>query len=356
MIFALGFLIASLMALAIAPAFWQRAIRLSTRRLEMQLPLSQAEILAGRDLLRAEFAVEQRRLEQKAEALNRLHAADLAELGRNVTVMARQEADLRAFSQRSADLEEEIAGLRRTLAETSAELAAAAKDDYDMSGLLGRKDLRIQELTASLKEAQTLAARQREEIETLEANAAQQKNELAAITAKAATLESELSTLQLQYQADQVTLKTAATRIADREEALEAAAKREKELIRLRTLQAETSRAMEAGHHEKIERLRSVHAETQAALEAASRTCEQLKEELAALRAAAPHDAETLLLYREENEILRQKIKEIGAAVIRAAGSPGETSPGEASPGEGLGDGSNEPRDTSGQVSQKATA
>src|ERR1700736_2441773 len=70
MVFTFGFLAASLIALAAAPAFWRRAIRLSTRRLEMQLPLSLEEILAGRDLLRAEFAVECRRLEQKAEVLN----------------------------------------------------------------------------------------------------------------------------------------------------------------------------------------------------------------------------------------------------------------------------------------------
>jgi hypothetical protein len=98
MVFALGFLVASLMALAIAPAFWRRAIRLSTRRLEMQLPLSPEEILAGRDLLRAEFAVEQRRLEQKAEALNLVHAADMAELGHRAAIIDAQDADLLSIS------------------------------------------------------------------------------------------------------------------------------------------------------------------------------------------------------------------------------------------------------------------
>ena len=47
-----------------------------------------------------------------------------------------------------------------------------------------------------------------------------------------------------------------------------------------------------------------------------------LTQELAALRdRLSPQDAEAALLQREENEILRQKVKEIGAAVIRAAGS-----------------------------------
>ena len=82
MIFTLGFLLAGLLALTIAPAFWRRALRLSTRRLEMLLPLSSREIIAERDLLRAEFAVDRRKFEQRAETLNAVHIVDMAELGR----------------------------------------------------------------------------------------------------------------------------------------------------------------------------------------------------------------------------------------------------------------------------------
>lgn len=144
MVFALGFFAAGLIALAVAPAFWARAIRLSTRRLEMQLPLSPQEILAGRDLLRAEFAVECRRLEQKAEALNLVHAADMAELSRRAEIIAGQEADLLALSQQDSERGAELGALERALAETSAELAATAKECYDESGLLTRKDVRNQ--------------------------------------------------------------------------------------------------------------------------------------------------------------------------------------------------------------------
>ncbi|HEY8578608.1 MAG TPA: hypothetical protein VIL72_01885, partial [Beijerinckiaceae bacterium] len=69
MIFALGFLSAGLLSLLFLPAFWRRAMRLSRRRLEMQMPLSMDEIVAERDQLRAEFAAERRRLEQAHEAL-----------------------------------------------------------------------------------------------------------------------------------------------------------------------------------------------------------------------------------------------------------------------------------------------
>ena len=68
MIFALGFFVAGLLALLFLPAVQRRAARLAARRLEMQLPLSMDEIVAERDQLRAEFAVERRRIEQKLEA------------------------------------------------------------------------------------------------------------------------------------------------------------------------------------------------------------------------------------------------------------------------------------------------
>ncbi|MGH6863573.1 MAG: hypothetical protein ACRECN_04770, partial [Methylocella sp.] len=153
----------------------------------------------------------------------------------------------------------------------------------------------------------------------LEANVARQGQALAAQAATIGRLEGELSTLRLQHQADQVTVKSAAARVADREEALEAAVKREKDLIRHRMLQAETARATEGGYLEKIERLRSAYAASQDALDAARKTCAGFTQELAALR-ATPQDVDAARMQREEDEILRRKINEIGAAIIRAAG------------------------------------
>lgn len=348
MIFALGFLVAGVIALAIAPAFWQRAIRLSTRRLAMQLPLSLEEVLAARDLLRAEFAVEQRRLEQKVEALNRVHAEDMTQLGRQAVLLDAKTADLLATSQQGSDRGAEVAALKRALTETSAELAVTSKEFYDVSGLVSRKDTRIDELAAALREAEARAAKQKDVLAAIESQRALEEQKIAAQEETIARLEGEVATLQLQHQADLVTLKTAAARVADREEALEAAGKREKELIRHRQLQTETANATEAGYHEKIERLRSAHAATQEELGEARRTCEGLTRLLDGLRATMPHqDAETILRQHEENEILREKINEIGAAIIRAADDALE-----AAPDESLAAGGHE----AGRRSQKATA
>jgi hypothetical protein len=149
---------------------------------------------------------------------------------------------------------------------------------------------------------------------------ARQDQSVAAQTTKMGELEGELAALRLQHQADLVTLKAAAAGVADREEALEASVKREKDLLKHRKLQTETARAAESGYLEKIERLRNAHAASQEALEASRKTAERLAKELEELRAALSPQEAAILVQREENEILRQKISEIGAAVIRAAG------------------------------------
>jgi len=86
----------------------RRAARLAARRLEMQLPLSMEEIVAERDQLRAEFAVERRRIEQKLEAGGAIAAGHMSEIGRQT---------------------ETINGLNADLADTREELRRAFVDD-----------------------------------------------------------------------------------------------------------------------------------------------------------------------------------------------------------------------------------
>lgn len=69
--FALGFLIATLMALLLMPAVWRRAVRLTRRQIEATTPLTRAEILADRDQIAAEYAVSIRRYEMGIGALRR---------------------------------------------------------------------------------------------------------------------------------------------------------------------------------------------------------------------------------------------------------------------------------------------
>jgi len=82
MYFGLGFLAACLFALMFIPLLHERAMRLASRRVEAEIPLSVAQIRADKDLLRAEFALSARRYEIRIEDLKTRLASELAELGR----------------------------------------------------------------------------------------------------------------------------------------------------------------------------------------------------------------------------------------------------------------------------------
>lgn len=121
MIFGLGFLLASLCALTILPTVSARAGRLARRRIEATLPVSVSEVVAERDHLRAEFAVAQRRLERKAEAVAARRHADMATIGTR-TMEAEAAVTARILSEAEvARALERIAGLDRDLARARAE-------------------------------------------------------------------------------------------------------------------------------------------------------------------------------------------------------------------------------------------
>ena len=85
----IGFLAASLFAVGIVPLLHARAERLTLSRLQERLPLSISDVQAERDLLRAEFAMDMRRLELEVERLTDKSARQMAELGRKTDLVNR---------------------------------------------------------------------------------------------------------------------------------------------------------------------------------------------------------------------------------------------------------------------------
>jgi hypothetical protein len=96
MIFALGFLVASLLGLLVLPAVNARAARLARRRAEARLPLSPGEIAAERDYLRAQFAIRERRLERAVEAAKAKRHGDMAAIGAGTMKAAALARDIEA--------------------------------------------------------------------------------------------------------------------------------------------------------------------------------------------------------------------------------------------------------------------
>ncbi len=82
MLAALGFLTAALLALFIAPLYRRRVARLTTQMLKRSMPLTEAEIRADKDRLRAEAAIRIHKLETKVEEAAEASARQMVELNR----------------------------------------------------------------------------------------------------------------------------------------------------------------------------------------------------------------------------------------------------------------------------------
>src|SRR5215813_15002654 len=116
MYFAIGFLAAAIAAIAVMPRVHERAVRLTTRRLEAALPPSIAEVQAEKDLQRAEFAMTTRRLEVAVEQLNDRHTGQLAELGRKETALGQLKMERNAQQAEIIALKIEVEALKEQLA------------------------------------------------------------------------------------------------------------------------------------------------------------------------------------------------------------------------------------------------
>lgn len=115
MYFCIGFLSAALIAISITPLIHARAVRLTRRRLENAMPQSMAEIMADKDLQRAEFAVSTRRLEITMEKLRESNASHLAEIGRKDDIINRFKVDHQARQVEMLLLQGEMGSLREQL-------------------------------------------------------------------------------------------------------------------------------------------------------------------------------------------------------------------------------------------------
>lgn len=209
--FALGCVVTALCALGFLPILWNRALRLTRRRLQLQVPVSMQEILAERDQLRAQFAVERLRIEQEMDRVEATKGADMVEIGRRsvqvqklsdrVEVLARieqaQAREIALLSRENAEAGAEAGALRTAIDDAYALVERKAKE---ISALMAERDLhaaaretgerdrteREDLLPARLEAAVTQAARHetyglslRREVDAMKARAHALENELA---------------------------------------------------------------------------------------------------------------------------------------------------------------------------------
>lgn len=157
MYLALGMLLAGIVALAILPAVWRRAVRLTKKRIEAATPMTMAEFRADKDQLRAEFALSTRRLEMNVEALRKRLAEQLREINRKKSDISAIKTDRDTHLTVIREMEEREAELGRRVAELEKEGASLGQllreRDRELADLTGRLDSLREEPRAGLREA-----------------------------------------------------------------------------------------------------------------------------------------------------------------------------------------------------------
>jgi predicted nucleic acid-binding Zn-ribbon protein len=176
LLIALGFLIATLIGVLIAPSLWNRAYRLSRKRLEQTLPVSLSEIEAAQDQLKASYAVRMRRLETALASAKQKAAAQLVDNSRlqmQIVTLKDQITDLdlnlserqnattvleQTITKRFPELDREISAVKQQLQERSYELE-------DLRNKLARRSEELEGAGTAAASYQAELARLREALE-----------------------------------------------------------------------------------------------------------------------------------------------------------------------------------------------
>ncbi|ADV11224.1 hypothetical protein [Mesorhizobium ciceri] len=325
--FVLGFLCAGFLALMVAPAIWRRAVALTRKRIESSIPLTQTEIQADKDRIRAEYAMATRRLEISVKALREKAAEQLVEINRGREAMkglAVERTDKNqaltelgakneALRQREGELQqlsERLKETERKLEKRALELEKLERMYDDASFSSSSRQI---ELVARESEMQKLAS----DIAMLrgQRKEADRRGQEIAAESKAArdALKAEKKKIA---ELDKKVERLLAT-LADREDKLD---RREKELARMRERSksedsAPALRLVGKGgdvarsddFDKAIAKLDSDREQLEARLTALARENKRLKADLTALAASKATDS---------SSALREQMNELAAEVV----------------------------------------
>jgi chromosome segregation ATPase len=358
MYLAIGFLISTLLGLMVVPLVHNRAVRLTTKRLEAATPLSMAEIQADKDQLRAEFAIAMRRLEMTVEQLRNTTTSQLAELGKKTDAINRLKLELSEKSAAIFTLETREKALHEEQRTTAEELESKSRRLHVAEQELADKQAALAKLSSELSD-RTMAAESRQvelvalrsQIESLQHRAAgaekdftatrqrldEQRGasettarELAEARGQVESLSARLGELDRQLAARVKKTETLAGRITDLESRLAQQGKllverdHDNELVRQQLEAAKETEhklrqeiASSAGPSAAMDMLRAEKTTLQEQLAAAREEGAKLQRETDLLRqqqAESTHSTE-----HAENALLREHINDIAAEVARLA-------------------------------------
>src|ERR1700688_1499845 len=195
MYLAIGFLVSMLFGLMIVPLVHNRAVRLTTRRLEAATPLSMAEIQADKDQLRAEFAMSARRLEMSVDQLKNKTTSQLAELGKKTDAINRMKIELGEKNATIFSLEAREKAVKEQLRATEEEFTAKTAALRDAEQALKEKQNELARINSELSDRSMMAESRQVELVAVRAQIDELKN-------RVGDAEKEFSTTQARLEAE----------------------------------------------------------------------------------------------------------------------------------------------------------
>lgn len=171
MLVLLGALLAALVVIAVAPAYRRRVIRLTSERIRQSVPITEAEIRADKDRLRAQYAIRVHKLEAQGEQQKLSAARQRIEMNRRDARIVELETEI---EQVGASLEEHV-NARRVLEHTVTDRLPRLEQQLEAArGLIGARDKELAGLKAetlrsvrALDEAMQINAQQRAELDRM---------------------------------------------------------------------------------------------------------------------------------------------------------------------------------------------
>jgi chromosome segregation ATPase len=359
MYLAIGFLVSMLFGLMIVPLVHNRAVRLTTKRLEAATPLSMAEIQADKDQLRAEFAMSARRLEMSVDQLRNKTTSQLAELGKKSDAINRMKIELGEKSATIFSLEAREKAIKDQMRATEEEFAAKTQLLRGAETALIDKQAELAKLNSDLSDKSMMADSRQIELVTV-------RTQIEALQGRVSDAEKEFAETQKRLEQQRGESDHATRELAEARERVESLNHRVTDLDRQLLLQVKEAEMLGNRVTDLENRLATQgkllaereyeNKQLREASEAAARTEKELRDEIAALnsgksspaleklrtekaaieeqlgiardeRAKAQRDLNAMQQQAEsswatermENALLRERINDIAAEVAKLA-------------------------------------
>lgn len=337
--FVLGFLCAGFLALMVAPAIWRRAVTLTRKRVESSIPLTQTEIQADKDRIRAEYAMTTRRLEISVKALREKAAEQLVEINRGREAMKGLAVERTDKNQALTELGAKNEALRQR----EGELQQLSERLKETERKLEKRALELQKLERMYDDASFSSSSRQIELVARESEMQKLASDIAMLRGQRKEADRRSQEIAAESKAAREALKAEKKRtaeldkkverllatLADREDKLD---RREKELARMRERSKSEDSAPalrlvgKGGDVAKsddldkaIAKLDSDREQLEARLTALARENKRLKADLTALAASTATDSSSAL--REQMNALAAEVVHL-TAKLEGPGSP----------------------------------